>query len=876
MGRGGGLLFYVRNTLVFNTLFDNVNTNFVLGDIESMLISVHLKETLPIYIVGIYRPPSGKIDEYVKKCDNIIESIYMLPKGRQGEIMILGDVNIDLLLSKKCRMIGKVTKFCNKFSLKQLVKEPTRLSNKSSLIDHFYTNSYNISFCSPLPINVSDHLPIGIIRKKKCIAHSHSEFTGRSYIRYTKELFRKLLNDQNWDLFYSLRNVNDLWELMLKYITMSLDKIAPIRKFKFRIERPIWFSDELMETIKDKDTLMQRALLTKDEIDVRIARQARNRANCLVREAKASYIREQFDTYQHSPKKFWQNVKNVLPDSNVNNLVKLSDDDGLSIPDDKTAFFINNYFVNVGKKLVQKLKNPASKYDPVNRHQYNGYKFRPVQKEELSKLINLISIYKSSGIDNASSNVLKDAFSILIDQLLFIMNKSIKDGVFPDAWKRATVIPLPKLNNPCGVSDYRPISLLPLPGKLLEKLLHTQLIGYLENNNLLNEKQNGFRKKHNTSDTVFKLVHDLTGGMNARKHTSAVFVDFAKAFDTIDHTKLINKLRMFSVHTDVIDWFYSYLLNRKQRVMVNGKYSEWDTVEYGVPQGSILGPLLFIMYTNDLTKCIRNSEVLLYADDTVIYRCDTDTVRNYRNIQGDLNRLYKWCNQNGLTINSRKTKVIDFGKSRKKVNDLHINKELLVYEKQYKYLGVILDHNLNFEPHYKELVKTFSFKMYLYRRIRYCLNDLSAKMILKSMVLSYLDYGSMFFTVRTIEDIANVQILQNKALRACLRIKNYMEVPVHELHLRLNVQPYDKRMQYFLMCSIFRNIKNGFLIPVVPKKMTRLHRAPVLPLVTPNTDWYYKSAPYFGIQTWNILPVHVRNSVTLDMFKTVFKRYLFV
>ena len=212
----------------------------------------------------------------------------------------------------------------------------------------------------------------------------------------------------------------------------------------------------------------------------------------------------------------------------------------------------------------------------------------------------------------------------------------------------------------------------------------------------------------------------------------------------------------------------------------------------------------------------------------------------------------------------------------KKVKDLHINKEILVYEKQYKYLGVILDAKLNFEPHFKELVKTFSFKLYLYRRIRYCLNDLSAKLILKSMVLSYLDYGSLFFTVRTMEDIATVQILQNKALRTCLRIKKYIEVPVYELHLRLNVQPYDKRMQYFLMSSIYRNIKNSFLTPVIPKKMTRLHRAPVLPLVTPNTDWYYKSAPYFGIQTWNILPVHIRNSATLDIFKTAFKRYLFV
>ena len=134
----------------------------------------------------------------------------------------------------------------------------------------------------------------------------------------------------------------------------------------------------------------------------------------------------------------------------------------------------------------------------------------------------------------------------------------------------------------------------------------------------------------------------------------------------------------------------------------------------------------------------------------------------------------------------------------------------------------------------------------------------------------------MFLTVRTLDDISSVQILQNKALRACLRIRNYIDVPVHELHLDLNVQQFDKRMQYFLMCSIYRNIKNGFLVPIVSRIRTRMHRAPVLPLPIPNTDCLFKSATYFGIQTWNILPVLIRNSDTLDLFKTNVKGYLFI
>ena len=872
-------MFYVNDKYTISQFDEFMNINVVTPDIESLVVKISLKETLPIYVVGIYRPPSGKIDSCMSSCSNIFEKIQSIPKGDKAEIFFLGDFNIDLNTKNgKGKMPSVVKKFVNKFSLRQLINAPTRISTISTIIDHVYTNSCNILFCEPLSISVSDHLPIALVRKKQRSVSKNVEFSGRSYLKYSIDNLRIMLNDFHWHDFYSLTDVNALWKIFLSRLVKCLDKLAPIRKFKFKKDRPIWFTDELMELIKDKDTLMNRALKTNDPVDKAIARNARNRSNILIRDAKSAYIREQLENQKHSPKKFWHNVKEVLPDSSTSGAINILDEQGKAVMEDKVSTYINHYFVNIGEKLNKELNANSCSYDRVMGCRSAGFSFQRIQVEELRKEIKNIKNFKSSGIDNVASKVLKDAFFILDEQFLYILNKSIELHKFPDEWKKATVIPLPKINNPKQVSDFRPISLLPLPGKIIEKLLHSQLINHLENNSLLNSKQNGFRKFHNTSDTVFKLCYDLSTGMNKKHHTAAVFVDFAKAFDSINHVKLVNKLKTFSLETKAVLWLKDYLSDRRQRVMVNGDFSNWDTIKYGVPQGSILGPLLFIMFTNDMVDSMRNSNVLLYADDTVIYRSDFCFDKNYRNIQGDLNRLHKWCFKNGLTINGRKTKVVNFGNNPKRVvkKTLHINRIILLHEKQYKYLGVILDSKLNFEAHFKEIVKTFSFKLYLYRRVRNCLNDLAAKLVLKTMVLSYLDYGSMFLSVRTVEDISTIQVLQNKALRSCLRVKNYIDVPIHELHLQLNVQPFDKRMQYFLLCSIYRNIKNEFLTPIVPRKMTRMHRAPILALATPNTDWYYRSAVYFGIKTWNILPINIRNSESLEIFKASIKQYLFI
>ena len=391
---------------------------------------------------------------------------------------------------------------------------------------------------------------------------------------------------------------------------------------------------------------------------------------------------------------------------------------------------------------------------------------------EVLKIIRSINISKSSGLTDISSFVIKEAFLVCICQITHLFNLSLSTSTFPVAWKKALVIPIPKTGDLTKVQNYRPISLLPLPGKILEKLVHKQLSMYFETNYILFKWQHGFREGHSTMHSVVQLTNYISAKIDSGLPVLATYIDFRKAFDCVQHPTLINKLSQTGLHQSVIDWVQSYLTNRKQRVLANGPLSRFQTIKQGVPQGSILGPLFYIIYANDISQLLTNCKIALYADDTVLYTANNNFLTSVTKMQQDLTVLEQWCNCNGIFVNTDKTKLMVFCSTACLKSlpefEVSINGAPLQIVQSYKYLGMTLDSKLNYDKHVQRLITQVSGKLKQFRRMRSFLTPEAAMFVYKNMLLPVIEYGDVLLSACSAENKRRLQVLQNKGLRCAL------------------------------------------------------------------------------------------------------------
>ena len=426
-----------------------------------------------------------------------------------------------------------------------------------------------------------------------------------------------------------------------------------------RKDRAPWVTDHILELIKDKDNALKRARRTKDPVDWRTSCTIRNRVIKTIRKAKSKFIRDSLENNKNDSKKFWKIMTNLVKGDKGHTNFQLRDTvSGEAIVDEETANYINSYFLNIGPKLADGYEEEWS---------YDGTVFDigiddiATDLDEVLSLIKSIDVNKSSAIDGVSARALRDTLGAIPDKIVTLFNSSLSEKIVPVKWKVGTVIPLQKDGSKSDVANLRPVTLLPVIGKLLEKIVNNRLVSYLEENNILDPRQGGFRSGHSTISTVAYFTNDIYEGLNKRFLTLSTFVDLKKAFDTVNHSILLKKLGKIGVGGLLQSWLKNYLLDRQQRTFANGQTSDKGLVRCGVPQGSILGPTLFLIYINDLKNVLINCEAYLYADDTVISKSGQSIGDISIEMEEDLRALDIWFRKNKLTLNAKKNNYMIFG-----------------------------------------------------------------------------------------------------------------------------------------------------------------------------------------------------------------------
>ena len=695
----------------------------------------------------------------------------------------MGDFNIDLLKYATESNTGEFYDLLCSHSFRPLILQPTRVTSKTAtLIDNIFINDISChSIGGNVTSSISDHFfqfsQIDILRKS---GNKTEVKYVRDFRNFNKREFGEELSNLDWSDTMDERNGTEIcYQSFYLKIEKLLDEMAPYRKMtkkEIRLEQRPWITQGLLISMSVRDKLYKRRALEKDEQvknDTSVLyKRYRNLIVSLLKRSKQNYYEFFFIQNQSNAKKTWDGIRSLI---NVSKRKSLPTSKLIYKNKERTsnidmAESLNDFFVNIGASVEAKIPQSKKHFSSYLVNPNNKSIFvNPCTEYELRMIIGSLKSSKACGPNSISTNLLIEFSDLLINPLVSIINMSFKEGIFPSLNKQAIVCPIHKKEDIKRCENYRPISLLPNMSKIFERLMYIRLEDFLNSSDIMYKFQFGFRKGYSTNHALLSIVEQIRNALDNKMFTCGVFIDLEKAFDTVNHQILLSKLDHYGIRGVANAWFASYLLNRYQSVRVNGVTSSSLPVTCGVPQGSILGPLLFLIYINDMNLAVESSTIFHFADDTNLLYSSKTIKKLKQNLNKDLMLLYDWLCANRLSLNTGKTEFIVFRPPRYNQGvriTLKLNHTKLFESPKIKYLGLILDNKLNWKAHIAELSKKLSRAVGLLYKVRNLCPPTVLRSLYFSLFNSHLSYGLAVWGNANQLDIRKIKSLQKKAIKA--------------------------------------------------------------------------------------------------------------
>lgn len=903
----GGVGLFIKDGIDYHIREDL--SVFIPHVYESLFIEIHSNSMKPNHIIGvIYRPnspPRANMDIFSTTFHMTMEMI----NNEKKTCVIMGDLNLDLL---KYSTHDKTNNFLDQVvanGFLPAILKPTRIDKSSAtLLDHIYTN-INERPCKSgiITTDVADHFGIFYTTQNKRTRPKPETVLKRIISEKNTKIFKNLLENIDFsDILTSTCPKESYSSFHMLYTSafynaFPMKIIKPSRRYT---KIHAWMTKGLLTSMRKKSKMYHKKVKKPTKENTEKYKSYVNLYNKLKRQMKINYYNKEISDNKNNIKKTWTILKQALgKQNNQPKFPKLFTIENRLISDKKEiANSFNDYFSTIGNLTGQKVKQTHKHFSDYLKNSMKDSMFlETVEETEVLNIVNKLKPKTSSGYDEIPTKILKDTIHLIVKPLTHIVNLSLTYGIVPDQLKIGKVVPIYKAGEKNIMSNYRPISLLPAFSKIFEKIMYIKIMSYLNSNNLLYKHQYGFRPKHNTTHPIIHLLNKIADAQNDRPRalTLTVLFDLSKAFDVIDTNILIRKLDHYGIRGIVKEWLISYLTNRTQYVEFENTKSSVCNVNCGVPQGSILGPLLYLIYVNDIANA-SNDMLLSFADDTTLIVNHNNINTLFVNANIEVQNLYNWFCANRLSLNANKTKYLIFRSPHRhrQIDFTHLNIEIdnikltRVGHDQpdvsTKFLGVWLDETLNWKYNIKKIGNKISKSLYMINQIKNFIPQESLKTLYFAMIQPHICYQILAWANSTSAEKGKIFKLQKRAMRTIN--KTTYNAHTDPLFKKSKIMKLDDQLKYesilfmydYMTHKLPPSFNNMFTTNQERNPHVHTRQSNMLHIPRCDTTFSRNLPPYALPMTWNhylqahpTYNIHVDATVSRSKFKYDLKNEIF-